>query len=350
MDRFEQIIERLNVCIKRWWIPIVIALFIFVVAMLVVVWHCYSPELAKFLVYSIGVILVSVILAIWRIVIASRRATAAETTAKAMQETAKLTERGNIAERFKNAIGDLDNDSAAVQLGGIYALHHIAQEVEDYQKRVFEILCAYIRGTTTSLRYRPRNAGSTEIKPTIQIQSILDLLFIKTPDREIYKGLYVDLEDANLQGASFMSADLQGARLISANLHEANLRGANLQSAILCRTNLQKADLRGANLQDADLREAELQNAKLWGAELQDAILFEAKLQKAELWRADFKNTTLLNANLYKADLMDAKNLTVKQLLEAKTLYETGLPDGMEEEIRKENSKLFDPPKAKQES
>ena len=70
--------------------------------------------------------------------------------------------------------------SAAVRLGGIYALHHIAQEVEEYRKRVFEILCAYIRGITTIHGYRPKtNLGGTEIKPTIEIQSILNLLFIE---------------------------------------------------------------------------------------------------------------------------------------------------------------------------
>ena len=119
------------------------------------------------------------------------------------KKTAELTERGNIAERFKNAIEHLGNESAAVNLGGIYALHHIAHEVKEYRKRVFEILCAYIRGTTTSPKYRPRNAGSTEIKPAIEIQSILNLLFIKAQDREIYEGLQGNLEDANLQGARF---------------------------------------------------------------------------------------------------------------------------------------------------
>ena len=50
----------------------------------------------------------------------NRRAAAAEETAKAMQKTAELTERGNIAERFKNAIEHLGNDSASVRLGGAF--------------------------------------------------------------------------------------------------------------------------------------------------------------------------------------------------------------------------------------
>ena len=75
-------------------------------------------KLAEFLGYLFGGGLI-----IRQIAVTSRRAAAAE-------KTAELTERGNIAERFKNAIEHLGNRSAAVQLGGAYALDHIAQEDE----------------------------------------------------------------------------------------------------------------------------------------------------------------------------------------------------------------------------
>ena len=79
--------------------------------------------------------------------------------------------------------------STSVRLGGVYALHHIAQEVEDYRKRVFEILGAHIRATTTDAAYKPRNADNKKIQPTIEIQNILNLLFNEIQSEEIYKGL-----------------------------------------------------------------------------------------------------------------------------------------------------------------
>ena len=84
MELLQQLIERFNVCIKRWGISCFIALFIFVAAILVVVWHCHSPELAKFLGYLIGGGLL-----ILQIFASNRRAAAAEETAKAMQKTAE---------------------------------------------------------------------------------------------------------------------------------------------------------------------------------------------------------------------------------------------------------------------
>ena len=184
-----------------------------------------------------------------------------------------------------------------------------------------KILCAHIRETTTHKAYRPRNADSAEIKPTIEIQSILDLLFVEAQGQEIYKGLYVNLEGADLQGAIFIRADLQKANLWEAKLQNAYLWGANLQGA------------------------------HLWNANLQNAYLWDAKLQKADLWYADLQKADLREANLQGADLCNADltgaiNLKVEQLLKVRTLYKAKLPVGMEEKIRKENSKLIEDPDA----
>ena len=196
----------------------------------ILIWPTIEPkypelERTNFVTFMLGGFLL-----IFQIMISARRATAAENTAKAMQETVQLTETGNIAERFKNAIEHLGHESVSVRLGGIYALHHIAQEVEEYRDRVFEILCAHIRETTTHETYEPRKIESEQEKSTIEIQSILNLLLMRTPGCEIYKGLKTNLENVNLAGY----------RLIKANLQIADL---------------QEADLQGADLKEADLKE-----------------------------------------------------------------------------------------------
>src|SRR5471030_3027871 len=58
----------------------------------------------------------------------------------------------------------------------------------------------------------------------------------------------IDLQKANLTGASLSEANLDGANLSEANLRGANLSGANLTGADLFKTNLRGADLVGANL------------------------------------------------------------------------------------------------------
>ena len=289
--------------LERRWEKLPLALRIssipFLLIGLIATWFMVGPEFAQFLGYVIGGAFL-----LWQMSISSKRAKAAEETARAMQQTAGSTEKGNIAERFKNAIEHLGNESASVRLGGIYALHHIAQDVEEYRARAFEILCAHIRETTTQEGYKPQKTLIPEtdfsaIYPSIEIQSILDLIFTRAPECEIYKKFRANLEHANLVGATLIRANLQNAFLLSINLEGAYLSNANLQGAFLDFSNLQGAWLGNTNLQGCSLQ---------------------------------------------RANLSSANNLTIEQLLEVKTLYEAKLPDGMEEEIRRQRPELFEKP------
>ncbi len=108
-----------------------------------------------------------------------------------------------------------------------------------------------------------------------------------------------NLSQADLRGANLWGANLRGANLLVANLGGANLRGANLGEA-----NLWGANLGGANLGEAKLGGANLGEAKLEGANLEGANLGGAKLERANLG----------GANLWGANLMQARNLTPKQI------------------------------------
>ena len=78
---------------------------------------------------------------VWQLRISNRRASAAE-------KNAQLVEKGNITERFKNAIEFLADKSESVQIGGIYTLYHVAKEAEEYKEAVLKILLAHLRKIT----------------------------------------------------------------------------------------------------------------------------------------------------------------------------------------------------------
>ena len=276
------------------------------------IWYFAHSGSAQFAAYLLGGLLF-----LTQIQASSKRAKAAEDTAAAMQKTANLTEKGNVVDRFKNAIEHLGHESPSIRLGGIYALHHIAQDEDGYRERVFEILCAHIRAITTKEGYIPESKVTLTkgtILPSIEIKSILNLLFIQIPDREIYEGLRANLDDANLM--------------------RANLRASNLQNARFFNADLQCAGFVYSNLQESRFYAANLYNALFIGAELQGTNFLHAIL-----W-----NTNFTDANLQRADLSDAKKLTANQLLKAKTLYQAKLPDGMEAEIRQHKPELFENP------
>ena len=398
-------IKGLRARLKRWWenLPTsfqIIYSFCIILGPAAFTWFKLGPEFAIFVVGVFGGLLM-----FFRIVVSTRRTTAAINEAKA-------AENRNRDERFKNAIENLGHESVSKRLSGIYELHHIAQDVEEYRDRVFEILCAHIQETTTQEAYKPRIIEPAGEEPTIEIQKVLDLLFIKTPGREIYRGLvaklgkaylkgaqlvdaylenadfnFAILDDANLsnsnlrgailfkvslQEANLDSADLQKANLqwselknsnlSNANLHWVNLKEANLQEANLPNANLQYVELKGANLQEtilrmselkgsrldkADLRKANLQGANLQGTDLRKANLQGANLQGTDLQQANFQKAKLQKADfqgadLIEADLIDAKDLEVEQLLKVKTLYKAKLPDRIEDAIKQQKPEFLE--------
>jgi hypothetical protein len=203
-----------------------------------------------------------------------------ERTQASAQETLRLTEQGQITERFTRAIeqlgatADKGNKKLEIRLGGIYALERIAWDSpeRDYST-VVEVLTAYVRENTprtpglsegSSEAVSTQNEATGEAdegmkqpaapeprRPTADIQAILDVLR-RAQDRvpEEYR-TSLDLREANLQGANLERANLQGAELQGANLQGADLQGADLQGANV--TDEQLAEplyLQGATMPD----------------------------------------------------------------------------------------------------
>ena len=89
-------------------------------------------EWLQFAAYLVGAVFV-----VQQLRISNRRATA-------LEKTASLGEKGNITERFKNAIEHLAHEMDSVQIGGIYTLYHVAREAEEYKDAALKVLLAHL--------------------------------------------------------------------------------------------------------------------------------------------------------------------------------------------------------------
>jgi uncharacterized protein YjbI with pentapeptide repeats len=303
---------------------------------------------------------------------------------KSQEQTQKLTEQGQITDRFTRAIDQLGatdddrNPRLEIRLGGIYALERIAWDSpERDHSTVMAVLTAYVRENS---RHPPKSSkpleGNSESdstsnetaeadeqanqpapseprRTTADIQAILDVLSraqTRVPEEYLTR---LDLHEANLQGANLSGANLQyadlqyasiqyayvfeanfqGATLDRANFHGARLPGtifreaslyrANLQDASLYRAILYRADLRGANLQGASFRYANLQYA----LRSEEANLQGAGLQDANLQDANLSGSNLQGAYLNRTNLQDAK-VTDEQLASTKSLQGATMPGG----------------------
>ena len=167
-----------------------------------------------------------------------------ERTQETTQETLRITEQGQITERFTRAIDQLGASDAntgkpklEIHLGGIYALERIANDSpeRDYST-VMEVLKAYVRENAP---YSPVDEQEESGEQTEAVESqdhsaairaigdVIRRLHGRDGVPEKYLA-QLDLHNTNLFGAYLQGAYLQGADLYGATLVGADLQGANL--------------------------------------------------------------------------------------------------------------------------
>ncbi len=110
-----------------------------------------------------------------------------------------------------------------------------------------------------------------------------------------------DFSEAILQGAFFNRAKLRGARFARSMMQGMSVDDADLTGATLTYARMEGASLVGARLDGASLFEAQMQGVDVRDASLANATLFRTQLQGANLLGADLSNATLRFANLYRA-------------------------------------------------
>ncbi len=293
--------------------------------------------------------------------------------------THRLSQTGQLTDRYSKAVEQLGSEQIEVRLGGIYALERLMQDSPADQPTIVETLAAFVRQhvprttapTTVKLDRRVAGrrratASSAAKRPRQDVQAVLTVLGRRRPvagDSPIDLS-HTTLRGAVLGGAELTDAYLVGTDLTDAYLADAGLEGAELMRAKLTHTNLHSAKLHLADLTEADLTGAvlhfaDLTNARLYGADLtnaglygtiltgsspagavlpgavftdqnlsginlQDAKLTGAMFARAVLTRSSFRHADLTDATLSAADLSDADvynaKLTKAQLAYTKLL------------------------------
>ena len=254
----------------------------------------------------IGVAMGGTLLAL-NAVASHRRAKAMERAAKAQAnamnaqaEANKQTEHGRRQERFRDAIEHLGHQSPAVRLGGRYELYNLAKETPELRQTVLNILCTFVRQTTTEDDYRDRHKS----RPSLEIQDLLTLVFVRHPD--VFQGCRIDLEESWLNGADLGEARLWNANLRGVSLSKGRLARAELQRAMLVGADLRGAHLSHASLQESNLFQARMEACYLLHAQLQNANIAAGRLTGAYLGGAVLLGTDLSNASMYGTNLTNA--------------------------------------------
>ncbi len=267
----------------------------------------------------------------------------------------RVSEEGQITERFTRAIDQLGSADLTVRLGGIYALERIADDSPRDYATTMDVLTAFARERPGASVATP-GAAATDAVPedvaavmrvigrrtleeiALEQNAGLDCLHleeVRLPGADLrgYDLTHVCLNGATLSGALLQGADLSGIDLSAADLTGANLGGVNLRGAVLSGASFVGANLSRANLSGANLLQAKLNRAILEGSDLSDATLLGADLSGAFVLRTNLTRADLLDAVLTQAtistDLSMAQHLTATQLNAAFLDRNARLPAGV---------------------
>ena len=255
--------------------------------------------------------IVTLMLALWRSVVAERQATAAT-------RQSETGERTYLNERYRQAASMLGDTSFTVRLGGIVALERLAEDhPAEFRHEAFKLLLGFVRTPPALQQAQPhvwdgwlqleRPAPRQDVQAAIEVIARLERRPRISDDRVQF---LMDLTGAQLCGVDLRTLRLRRASLESANLMFANLEYMDLTDAQLQWANCRQArfgyaDLSGADMSDADFSGVRAQ--KCWFREaMMPAKMVDADLAEADLTGATFPNTDLTGADLREANLTGA--------------------------------------------
>ncbi|WP_330306191.1 MULTISPECIES: pentapeptide repeat-containing protein [unclassified Streptomyces] len=243
----------------------------------------------------------------------------------------RISEQGQITNRFNAAITNLGSQSVDMRLGGIYALQRIMEDSSRDHLTVISVLAAYVRqhAPIPVSGAKQTEATSTEHSPPTDVQAAINVV---GNGRDSRSGEMVDLSRTNLRRLKPMGmsryyntavtninfhdvvleeSDLSGAELSYVDFRHSDMRGANLSVATLYGAKLHGTDLSTTNLAHARLCALGTTNGRRWKvcADLSDAVLTSANLTGADLPYVNLTKANLTAANLTGANLTGA-NLT----------------------------------------
>ena len=309
-------------------------------------------------------------LAAWRTSSAAQQAKAALQGIANTHRQLLLMEQSQVTTRFAQAIEQLGSPQLPVRLGAIYALEGIAFDAPNYYRTVLEVLSGFARtiknpmaATVEAYLAAVENGESPQRPEPLIVEDL----------RTALKVIQRLIEQKGLPDAAFM-VDLQKADFRGLDLDSVNFDNVDLSYATLICVSLKISTIKGsichkANFQHAKLNHGKIFNCYLGGSifdytdfdlcDIDNSILVRCQFNRTQLTRttlttcffdeADFTNASFSQANISQssfnyAELENCKNLTLKQLLQAKSLYEANLPEELERELRQQKPSLFEQP------
>lgn len=229
-------------------------------------------------------------------------------TQQAVDTSAEMAWKGQIAERFGRAVDQMGSDALSTRIGGIYSLEQISRDApSEYHQPILEILTAFVR------EHASRRSATT---PIASIASPEPIRFPEDAQAALNVLLRRDTSLDPAEWPYWGCLDVSGTDLRGANLHRVTNSWFDVQLSGWC--------LRNADLSNRGLGRTDLHASVLIEANLQNIFLSESDLSRSRFDRADLSGADLSRSSIVQADFTDA-NLSGANLTEVLLTNEDSL-------------------------
>jgi hypothetical protein len=222
---------------------------------------------------------------------------------KATEDQVRVSEEGQITERFTRAVEQLGNEKLEVRLGGIYALERIAKDSPKDHWSVMEVLSAYIREKAKWVDEK------TQPIPQTDIQAIINVI-----------GRRGHLSREN-ERINLSETDLRRYKFISGNFDKLVFYASHLENVFILKSSFNDAIFQEANLKYAQLKHSVFIKANFTGAILDHCIPY----------KTNFADAILEGASINCAEFKYVQGLSQNQIDDAYGDSHTSLPPGLKE-------------------
>jgi BTB/POZ domain-containing protein KCTD9 len=152
----------------------------------------------------------------------------------------------------------------------------------------------------------------------------------------------IDLGEADLRQSKLQNVKLEGSYLSDAKFQATDLsNGTELIRCRCSRTGFRGAKFNNINMSRSTFDIADLESVEARNSNMTEVVFFRSNLKGVDFRGADLTDVDFEGSILQSADLRETKNLNVKKLLEASTLWKTKLDDEIKAQVLKINPALL---------
>ncbi|MEO1582129.1 MAG: hypothetical protein AAFR91_09775 [Pseudomonadota bacterium] len=211
----------------------------------------------------------------------------------------KVTEDGQVTERFTKAIEHLGSKQPSICIGGIYALERIAKDSPKDHWMVMEILSSYIRenssletnnpNTSQGDFFDPLSNPSSYSKNKIEasIQSALSVILRRNTKND-QRGSQIDLRNCFLSGCTISNASMDN--LI--------IEGSHMTNSVIENTTFENISLTNVKFNNSNINNVNFIKIRCENFEMQNSVINKMNIDQCNFYASDFTSLETQSFNV----------------------------------------------------